>query len=195
MTLSYLDALILGIVEGLTEFLPVSSTGHLTITEKLLGLTVDDPGVTAYTAVIQLGAIVATLLYFGKDIVRLLVAWVSRPGECRGPDPPRLPAGLGRHRRVDPGGHRRLRGQGPDQRRPAQPLGRRRRPHRLECRDVARREPPRDAHRQGVRSAARDRSPSRTGWSSAWSSARRWSPGCPGRARPSRPGCSAVSTG
>lgn len=77
MTLSYLDALILGIVEGLTEFLPVSSTGHLTITEKLLGLTVDDPGVTAYTAVIQLGAIVATLLYFGKDIVRLLVAWVS----------------------------------------------------------------------------------------------------------------------
>ena len=77
MTLSYLDALILGIVEGLTEFLPVSSTGHLTITEKLLGLTVDDPGVTAYTAVIQLGAIFATLLYFGKDILRLLVAWVS----------------------------------------------------------------------------------------------------------------------
>ena len=77
MTLSYLDALILGIVEGLTEFLPVSSTGHLTITEKLLDLTVDDPGVTAYTAVIQLGAIVATLLYFGKDIVRLLLAWVS----------------------------------------------------------------------------------------------------------------------
>lgn len=75
MTLSYLDALILGIVEGLTEFLPVSSTGHLTITEKLLGLTVDAPGVTAYTAVIQLGAIVATLLYFRKDIVRLLVAW------------------------------------------------------------------------------------------------------------------------
>ena len=42
-------------MEGLTEFLPVSSTGHLTITEKLLGLKVDDPGVTAYTAVIQLG--------------------------------------------------------------------------------------------------------------------------------------------
>jgi len=77
VTLSYLDAVILGIVEGLTEFLPVSSTGHLTITEKLLGLTVDDPGVTAYTAVIQLGAILATLLYFRRDIVRLLVAWVA----------------------------------------------------------------------------------------------------------------------
>jgi len=75
--LSYLDAVILGIVEGLTEFLPVSSTGHLTITEKLLGLTVDDPGVTAYTAIIQLGAILATLLYFRRDIVRLLVAWAA----------------------------------------------------------------------------------------------------------------------
>jgi undecaprenyl-diphosphatase len=77
LTLSYLDALILGIVEGLTEFLPVSSTGHLTITEKLLGLTVDDPGITAYTAVIQLGAILATLIYFRKDIGHLVVAWVG----------------------------------------------------------------------------------------------------------------------
>ena len=74
--LTYLDAIILGIVEGLTEFLPVSSTGHLTITEKLLGLTVDDPAVTAYTAIIQSGAIAATVLYFFKDIVRLLAAWL-----------------------------------------------------------------------------------------------------------------------
>lgn len=73
--LSYLDAVVLGIVEGLTEYLPVSSTGHLTITEKLLGLQVDDAAVTAYTAVIQLGAIAATLLYFFRDIVRFAVAW------------------------------------------------------------------------------------------------------------------------
>ena len=73
--LTYLDAIILGIVEGLTEFLPVSSTGHLTISEKLLGLTVDDPAVTAYTAIIQIGAIAATVIYFFKDIVRLLGAW------------------------------------------------------------------------------------------------------------------------
>jgi len=77
LSLSYLDALVLGIVEGLTEFLPVSSTGHLTITEKILDLPLDDPGVTAYTAIIQLGAILATLLYFWRDIVRLLAAWVN----------------------------------------------------------------------------------------------------------------------
>ncbi len=75
MYLSYLDAVILGIVEGLTEYLPVSSTGHLTITEKLLGLQIDNPTVTGYTATIQIGAIAATLIYFWKDIVRLLVAW------------------------------------------------------------------------------------------------------------------------
>lgn len=74
--LTYLDSIILGIVEGLTEYLPVSSTGHLTIAEKLLGLTVDDKAITAYTAIIQLGAIAATVLYFFKDIVRLLSAWV-----------------------------------------------------------------------------------------------------------------------
>ena len=75
--LSYLQSLILGVVEGLTEFLPVSSTGHLTITEKLLGLRVDDPAVTAYTAIIQLGAIVATFVYFWRDIVRLAAAWFA----------------------------------------------------------------------------------------------------------------------
>jgi undecaprenyl-diphosphatase len=75
--LTYWQAIILGIVEGLTEFLPVSSTGHLTIASKLLGLKVDSPGVTAYTAVIQIGAIAATFLYFGKKILRLFLAWVS----------------------------------------------------------------------------------------------------------------------
>ena len=69
------DAVLLGIVEGLTEFLPVSSTGHLTITEKLLGLQVDDPGVTAFTALIQVGAIAAVLVYFRRDIASLAAAW------------------------------------------------------------------------------------------------------------------------
>jgi len=69
-------AFVLGIVEGLTEYLPVSSTGHLTITEKLLGLPVDASAVTAYTAIIQIGAIAAAVIYFWKDIVRIVVAFV-----------------------------------------------------------------------------------------------------------------------
>jgi undecaprenyl-diphosphatase len=72
----YLQAVILGIVEGLTEFLPVSSTGHLTITEKILGLPLDDPAITAYTAVIQMGAILAVILYFRADISRIALAWL-----------------------------------------------------------------------------------------------------------------------
>jgi len=84
--MTYFDAIILGIVEGLTEFLPVSSTGHLTIAEKVLGLRVNDTSITAYTAVIQMGAIAAVLLYFRSDIWRIAVAWfkgVFRP-EYRG---------------------------------------------------------------------------------------------------------------
>ncbi|MEV0454019.1 undecaprenyl-diphosphate phosphatase [Catellatospora methionotrophica] len=69
------QAIVLGIVEGITEFLPISSTGHLTITEKLMGLPIDDPAVTAFTAVIQIGAIAAVLVYFFKDITRLAGAW------------------------------------------------------------------------------------------------------------------------
>ncbi|GAA4405036.1 undecaprenyl-diphosphate phosphatase [Fodinibacter luteus] len=74
--LTYFQAVVLGVVEGLTEFLPISSTGHLTITEQLLGLPVDDPAVTAYTAIIQIGAIAATFLYFAAKIARLFLAWV-----------------------------------------------------------------------------------------------------------------------
>ena len=74
--LSYLQAVVLGIVEGLTEFLPISSTGHLTIAEHLLGLPVNDRAVTAYTAIIQIGAIVATFIFFAKKIARLFLAWV-----------------------------------------------------------------------------------------------------------------------
>lgn len=84
--MDYFDAVVLGIVEGLTEFLPVSSTGHLTIAEKLLGLPIDDPAITAYTAVIQMGAIAAVLVYFFSDIARIATAWTTglfRP-ELRG---------------------------------------------------------------------------------------------------------------
>lgn len=74
--LTYFDSIVLGVVEGITEFLPISSTGHLTVAEKLLGLKVDDPAVTAYTAIIQSGAILATFIYFRADIGRLAGAWL-----------------------------------------------------------------------------------------------------------------------
>jgi undecaprenyl-diphosphatase len=69
------EAILLGVVEGVTEFLPISSTGHLTILEKLLGYSINDADITAFTAIIQIGAVLATLLYFRKDIIRIGTAW------------------------------------------------------------------------------------------------------------------------
>jgi undecaprenyl-diphosphatase len=69
-----LEAIVLGIVQGLTEFLPISSTAHLKIVPALLGW--DDPG-AAYSAVIQLGTVAAVLVYFAKDLVRLTRAFVA----------------------------------------------------------------------------------------------------------------------
>ncbi len=71
------QAIILGIVEGVTEFLPVSSTGHLTIVEKLMGFSINDSGITAFTAIIQMGAVVATLIYFRKDIWNIVTGWLA----------------------------------------------------------------------------------------------------------------------
>lgn len=68
-------ALLFGIVEGLTEFLPISSTGHLTVVEKLLGYQIDRPDITAFTAIIQVGAVLATIIYLRKDIVRIVGGW------------------------------------------------------------------------------------------------------------------------
>ena len=69
-------AIILGVIEGITEFLPISSTGHLTIAEKMLGYSISDSSITAFTAIIQSGAVLATVVYFWKDISRVLMAWV-----------------------------------------------------------------------------------------------------------------------
>ena len=73
--MNWLHAVILGIFEGITEFLPISSTGHLNIVEKLFGYEISSEGMTAFTAVIQVGAILAAIIYFWKDIVRIVVAW------------------------------------------------------------------------------------------------------------------------
>jgi undecaprenyl-diphosphatase len=68
------EAILLGAVEGFTEFLPISSTGHLTITEKLLGFNIDDADITAFTAIVQIGAVVAVVIYFWSDLWGIVVA-------------------------------------------------------------------------------------------------------------------------
>lgn len=75
MNMSWWQAIVLGIIEGITEFLPISSTGHLTIAEKLMGMPLDDEGLIAFTAIIQIGAIAAAIIYFWQDIQRVLIAW------------------------------------------------------------------------------------------------------------------------
>jgi undecaprenyl-diphosphatase len=72
--MSALEALVLGLVQGLTEFLPISSSGHLRIVPALLGW--DDPG-AAFTAVIQLGTMAAVLLYFRRDLWNIARAWLA----------------------------------------------------------------------------------------------------------------------
>ncbi len=68
-----LQAIVLGIVQGLTEFLPISSTGHLRIVPAFLGW--EDPG-AAFTAVTQLGTLAAVLLYFRADLWRIARTWL-----------------------------------------------------------------------------------------------------------------------
>src|SRR3954469_1298689 len=65
--MTLLQAIVLGLVQGITEFLPISSTAHLRIVPELLGWP--DPG-AAYSAVIQLGTVAAVLIYFPRDLVR-----------------------------------------------------------------------------------------------------------------------------
>ncbi len=72
--MSILEAILLGIIQGLSEFLPISSTGHLTVAGKLLNLVSPEHPEqwTAFIAVIQLGTMVAVFIYFAKDILHII---------------------------------------------------------------------------------------------------------------------------
>lgn len=72
--MDFLTAAILGLVQGLTEFLPISSSAHISIVGRLIGQ--DDPG-AAFTAISQLGTEAAVLIYFWRDIVRIIRAWFA----------------------------------------------------------------------------------------------------------------------
>src|SRR2546430_2087115 len=71
--MSIIEAIVLGLVQGLTEFIPISSTAHLEIVPVLLGW--GDPGAAA-SAVIQFGTLLAAIIYFARDIVRLTAGFV-----------------------------------------------------------------------------------------------------------------------
>lgn len=70
--MTLLDATLLGIVQGLTEFLPVSSTAHLKIAEALLRIPREDPFLTSFDVVIQLGTWVSVLIYFRQELARMI---------------------------------------------------------------------------------------------------------------------------
>ena len=76
--MSFLEALLLGLVQGLTEFLPISSSAHVQIAQQLMGQSeLTRPELTAFIATIQLGTEIAVVAYFAKDIKKISLAWLG----------------------------------------------------------------------------------------------------------------------
>ncbi|MEP7337937.1 MAG: undecaprenyl-diphosphatase UppP [Acidobacteriota bacterium] len=77
--MNLLQAIILGIIQGLTEFIPVSSSAHLLLAEKLMGLdaTMTPQQITAFVAVMQLGTLAAVIIYFIHDILSITLGWIQ----------------------------------------------------------------------------------------------------------------------
>jgi undecaprenyl-diphosphatase len=75
-TISSVQAAAYGLVQGLTEFLPISSTAHLRLLQAWLNPHVNQSGFTAFTAVIQLGTVLAVVLFFWRELLHVAVAWL-----------------------------------------------------------------------------------------------------------------------
>ena len=75
--MTLLQAILLGIVQGLTEFIPISSTAHLVLASRVMNLTLNPEQLTAAIAVIQLGTLLAVLIYFAGDIWQITRAFIS----------------------------------------------------------------------------------------------------------------------
>src|SRR3989304_4865880 len=72
------QSIILGIIQGLTEFIPVSSTAHLLIAQKLLGIPASD-AMFSFLVLVQVGTILSLIVYFWKDLLHLIKAFFAKP--------------------------------------------------------------------------------------------------------------------
>ena len=75
--MTILQAVILGVVQGLTEFLPVSSTAHLILLPHLLGWRLQADAVFAFDVLLQLGTLAAVLIYFHRDLIEIAAAMLQ----------------------------------------------------------------------------------------------------------------------
>ncbi|MFZ6027648.1 MAG: undecaprenyl-diphosphate phosphatase [Chloroflexota bacterium] len=75
--MSIFESIILGIVQGLTEFIPVSSTAHLLLAQRLLGIDPEMPGVFAYNVLVQWGTLAALVVFYWADLWRVARAWLA----------------------------------------------------------------------------------------------------------------------
>ena len=76
--MTIIQSLLLGLIEGLTEFIPVSSTGHMLVAQRILGIPASS-SMFAFLVLVQLGPLLALLIYFGRDLWTMVTAFFARP--------------------------------------------------------------------------------------------------------------------
>src|SRR5574341_299858 len=77
--MTLIQSFLLGIIQGLTEFIPVSSTAHLLVTEHFMGLDPNDEMLFSFSVLIQLGTLVSLFIFYGKDLLMLVKAFFAKP--------------------------------------------------------------------------------------------------------------------